>query len=487
MADPKPTPPRFGWPLDWINPWHWSGKNEPAGQLASLLLRLLALLYFCIPAYVFLGLVADILSATPRFDEIRSALLVLGGLLGAPFVIWRTWIAERQVRISQESHYTELFTKAVEQLGADKVVKVTRPEEAPDIGKGLVTWVEEKTVRNIEVRIGAIYALERVLKESKDLKVSFDEQIVDTLSAYVRENCKYPIKTLGPLENRPLPNEFDGFYEYQDSLREKLFEFRRGEMPANVSDVQAAISALKRYSIGIAFRNSINDSNFINLRNVNFQGADLSGIILSNADLTSAHLEGSDLSGAVFHGVDFTLAKMEGVNLSGATLINSQLCSSDLSCADLNFVKIVNSDLYNSELNYTSLSGSTIVNSNLSDAHFYHADLSMSTLDASKCYDTWFSSCILNCSRFIGSELIRTNLDNADISGATFRGALLECDLSNVRFDPAEIQEQMNTTFGNKERTILPEYVMIPDHWAEGGPIGSTSLKWKKWNGLKSP
>jgi hypothetical protein len=54
-----------------------------------------------------------------------AALTAIAAIFGAFFLTWRTVIASQQARasveqaaVSRESHYTSLFTKAVEQLGS---------------------------------------------------------------------------------------------------------------------------------------------------------------------------------------------------------------------------------------------------------------------------------------------------------------------------------------------------------------------------------
>lgn len=127
--------------------------------------------------------------------DVRVAMLVFLALLGAPVVLWRAMEQSRQVSINQESLYTELFTRAVEQLGATKTVwqDVAR-------GEGEAKTVEriQTTERNIEVRLGAIYALERVMKNSEPDA----GPIVETLSAYVRAIAGRPKVFLFKTETR---------------------------------------------------------------------------------------------------------------------------------------------------------------------------------------------------------------------------------------------------------------------------------------------
>jgi hypothetical protein len=98
-------------------------------------------------------------------DNVRDLGLFLGAVIGLPLLIWRERTGHRTANIAAERHekqteadrerrITDSFTKAVELLG--------KPE--------------------LEVRLGAIYALERIARESK----RDHWPIMETLTAYVR-------------------------------------------------------------------------------------------------------------------------------------------------------------------------------------------------------------------------------------------------------------------------------------------------------------
>lgn len=137
-------------------------------------------------------------------EDIRNTLLAVGALIGVPFLIWRTTIAAKQTDISRESHYTALFTKAVEQLGSEKVVKRRLPkgtsekeaETTSSDQSALVSEYEsfEVTERNYEVRLGAIYALERIAQDSR----RDAWPIYLTLCSYIANNS--PDNTISLLE-----------------------------------------------------------------------------------------------------------------------------------------------------------------------------------------------------------------------------------------------------------------------------------------------
>ena len=67
-----------------------------------------------------------------RSDELKNLLIAIGAVIAAPFAIWRIIISHQMARaandqatVARENHYTSLFTKAIEQLGATREVKKT--------------------------------------------------------------------------------------------------------------------------------------------------------------------------------------------------------------------------------------------------------------------------------------------------------------------------------------------------------------------------
>src|SRR5215218_5855243 len=104
---------------------------------------------------------------TRRPEDVRNlSLVVIGflgigaGIAGLVFGAIRAHAAHVQARVAEQGHITDRFTKAVEQLGSDK----------------------------LEVRLGGIYALERVARDSR----RDHGPIMETLTAFVRENAPWP-------------------------------------------------------------------------------------------------------------------------------------------------------------------------------------------------------------------------------------------------------------------------------------------------------
>jgi hypothetical protein len=178
-----------------------------------------------------------------------------------------------QAETGREAHFTSLFTTAVEQLGAVREVK--------QMIDGQPVTVTEP---NLEVRLGAIYAFERIARDSEHDRWS----IMEVLCAYIRnpQNC---------------------------ILREREDHPRQ--------DVEAALGVLGRYQ-----RTPMDDTfekwELLSLARANLQGADLaykdlSGFNFIDTNLNSALFYAADLRGAVFgrsklKGAVFSKAKLDG-------------------------------------------------------------------------------------------------------------------------------------------------------------------------------
>jgi Pentapeptide repeats (8 copies) len=196
-------------------------------------------------------------------DNARGRLLTLGAGL---FVAGALLYTARNFTLSREAQVTDRYTKAIEQLGSDK---------------------------GLDVRIGGIYALERIARDSpRD-----HPTIMEVLTAFVRERSR---ERWPPAEDGAKPPD-------------------RLTRP----DVQAAVTVIGRRTIR-------HDSRQINLVAAQLIYADLSG-----ADLSGANLYRADLSGADLYRADLGGAVLTGAVLAGAHLAFARLPSANLDGADL--------------------------------------------------------------------------------------------------------------------------------------------------------
>ena len=116
--------------LEWIG-LDRSPSFHKALRLGTLVGILLGLLVLAIVVgglailYQFLGLV---LQSKSDHEAIRNIGLALVAVLGAPFIVWRATVAQKQADTAEQSHITDQINKAVAGLGTEKTVdRLGRP------------------------------------------------------------------------------------------------------------------------------------------------------------------------------------------------------------------------------------------------------------------------------------------------------------------------------------------------------------------------
>jgi hypothetical protein len=181
--------------------WSWLGlrnnfdysKAKPLGALAGVLLLILCVSFFLTALtslyLLFVAMLSvDLSDQDPTGAAIRNIGLVAVAMFGGPFVIWRSIVAQRQVDVAEQGQITDRISKAVEGLGSvrsERRVIESDNNEAASLSQESLEFIEP----NLEVRIGAIFALERISQDSLRDHI----QIMEILSAYIRNNCKREI------------------------------------------------------------------------------------------------------------------------------------------------------------------------------------------------------------------------------------------------------------------------------------------------------
>jgi Pentapeptide repeats (9 copies) len=276
---------------------------------------MLILILWLIPKWQIRGSGID--NAEKRFiaeNESRKTLAqILGGavLLLSVYLAWQTlqarWI---DVELSKEGQITERFTRAIDQLGSDK----------------------------LEIKLGGIYALERIAKDSpKD-----HWPIMEMLTAYVRENAPWPSKE----EDRT-----------GDLFERKVLDFTEPSIEEVInkpkSDIQAIMTVLQRrdWANEREIRDRIDLRN-TNLLSVDLHDANLQGAILMDTNLENAWLYKTNLEGAFLIRSNLKNAYLDKANLSYSTLTES----------DLEGAKLKDVNLEGAELKYAVLYGVDLTN-----------------------------------------------------------------------------------------------------------------------------
>jgi Pentapeptide repeats (8 copies) len=222
----------------------------------------------------------------------RTALLI--GLAGVG-AVGALWLNNRTYRLTQQGQITDRYTKAIEQLGAEKLA----------------------------VRLGGIYALERIAVDSKR-----DHQtVVEVLSAFVRERTDASRTEKQTVVE--VPKEL-----FQETDQSKINEQTLSDSKARLTtDVQAVLTVLGR----LPHRKIVGRGDL--------QGALLIGAELGNADLSGAQLREANLSRATLREANLSRAMLRKADLSRAELVVTDLADAWLEEADLRGARLLGADL----------------------------------------------------------------------------------------------------------------------------------------------
>jgi uncharacterized protein YjbI with pentapeptide repeats len=301
---------------------------------------------------------------------IAVLLLCFSGVTAAVAAV-AAWIAlmrhYAQTIGDQQRRITESFSKATEQLASDK----------------------------LEARLGGIYTLERISKESDDNYW----QVMETLTAFVREHSQ---RTEAERTDRVTQRAYFLWLEAGRPEGSANFFWEKAEFQARLpsTDIAAVLTVLARRSEQGCKRETANDWHLdlhgANLRSANFakahlKGADLYGAHLERANLEEAHLEGAFLYGAHLEGAfldrahleraNFQEAHLKGAQLYGAHLEGAKLSGAHLEEASLIEAHLEGANLYGAHLKGASLSRAHLEGANLSGAHLEGASLDMAHLE----------------------------------------------------------------------------------------------------------
>lgn len=231
-----------------------------------------------------------------RWSAIASAVTSITAVAALLFTGLSLQQTRAQNQLAESGQITDRFNAAVTNLGS--------------FGPQMET-----------VRIGGIYALQRIMQDSPRDQPA----VIQTLAAFVREHA--PLTSATPT---PAPTTRDA----------------TADAPTRWPpiDVQTALTVLgsrdARHDQGAPVDLDRTQLIYTHLAGANLIGADLTGANLVGADLTGANLTGADLyaadlGGADFTGADLTGAKLDDVDLTAAVLYKAVLTGAYLGSVTL--------------------------------------------------------------------------------------------------------------------------------------------------------
>jgi uncharacterized protein YjbI with pentapeptide repeats len=247
---------------------------------------------------------------------------------------------EEQTRADLQRRITESFSKAAEQLGSDK----------------------------LEVRLGGIYTMERISKESP----ADYWTVMETLTAFVRERAQWKETVLD-----------------EESIFDPEKEGEKTRQIRCPTDIQAAMTVIRRRDEKSRKREGSMGWR-IDLQGVDVRGTMLYAAHLEGADLRRAHLEGAILTEAHLEGAMLYAAHLEGADLSGAHLERAILYGARLEGANLYAAHLEGAILYEAHLERAILYEAHLERADLSEAHLERAILYEAHLERADLSDANF-------------------------------------------------------------------------------------------------
>jgi hypothetical protein len=267
-------------------------------------------------------------------DNARGRVLTLAAGVAAAgalaFTALNFTLSRRTFELTEQGQVTERYTKAIEQLGS----------------------------KELDIRIGGIYALERIARDS----ARDHPTVVEVLTAFIREHSQEPWSLPAPTSRRK-------WIIRRARFRASGREQERHTRP----DVQAAVTVLGR-------RDAKRDIRAIDLTGADLTRADLGDADLHGADLSFANLTGADLLRTDLTDADLPLAHLTDAQLSFANLTEANLTDADLThaqlvCTDLRLASLTGADLTRADLREANLTGADLTDADLGGATPTRANL----------------------------------------------------------------------------------------------------------------
>lgn len=300
---------------------------------------------------------------------LRTALLAIAAGAIAALGLWYT---HKNHELSREEQVTDRYVEAIKLLGSE----------------------------NLHERLGGIYSLERIMKDSEKDQVT----IIEVLAAFIRTPTSEQKQALMPAA-QPEPEDSDP----EDSA---------DPLPV---DVQAALTVLGR-------RPDPDGTPTADLRRIDWHNADLEHANLQHVDLTGADLRGARLRGADLKGTNLTGVRLRGADLRDADLQGADLRDVDLSRVDLRGVDLGGVDLRAMNLVRVDLTGAQLVGADLRGADFRSTHLRAANFTGAQLMNANLTAVdltkvILRAADLRGAHLGMAHLVDADLKEADLRGA----------------------------------------------------------------
>jgi hypothetical protein len=297
-----------------------------------------------------------------KIEFIKTAAQIVGGLFFILTILvayWNYQVSqknleatqkknENDLKLAQEKQVTELYVKAIGQLGSDK----------------------------LPIILGGLYALERIARGSQKDK----GPILEVLTAYVRHNAPWPpeepaqARKRRPWTKKGLKVASQPKRGKTGTSRGKQGKAEKGEeiSPEPDTDIQAVLTIIGR--LGPVY-DAQGKPQSLDLARTDLRGAGLRAAHLEGANLVYARLEYAYLEEAHLEGASLWEAHLEGAYLWKAHLEGAVLLKVHLERAILMKAHLEGADLRKANLEGAVLNGAHLERARLWLAHLEKVDL----------------------------------------------------------------------------------------------------------------
>ena len=256
--------------------------------------------------------------AEAQSAAIRNNGLVIAAMIGVPFLIWRTSVAQKQVDTAQEALFNDKINAASEDLYAMRQ-----------------RWDGEQNIWEDDIvrRSAAVLRLEDLTRE----RPAVAPRIARMLCLYVKGLSKeFPPEVMPEFSE---PSEITD-WTYQLTVKRP--------------DMEGAVQTLGRLKdiAGVKPREV----------NINLQCCNLQGHELSNLNFNDANFSGASLQGARFIQTRLQRADLRATDATGALFIHSEM-----QCTLLNWAKFLSTDFAAAKLQ-----GSYFEQTNFNNGTLFH-------------------------------------------------------------------------------------------------------------------
>ncbi|MFF7916120.1 pentapeptide repeat-containing protein [Streptomyces cyaneofuscatus] len=258
-------------------------------------------------------------------NDVRTTLLQAVGGMVVLFGAYATWrqlrVSQDGLRATQEGYVTDRFSRAVDQLGSDK----------------------------LETRIGGLHALWRIAEHSARDR----EAVISIQAAYLRTHLPWPpAGRQAPARDAPINDVVP--------------------LEVRAADAQVALTGL-----GVLLQQPRKQS-WVNLGVTDLRRADCDGLWL-----LEVNLDGSCMEAAGLYHANLTQASLVSVNLRHADLKTATLRRARCVLADLRGARLVETDLRDADFTEADLREANLRKADAGGAVLRRADLRLADLRGS--------------------------------------------------------------------------------------------------------